>query len=124
MGASYLQAEEDLALHLQSFIQEGLKVASPVSLLGQAACVLAQAGLSFHQLISQLPVAGMGMCCLVPLQPALLLLHQTKMTCGRSGEPRWRADWRERQGKGGGLNGLWVLKFVLVMRLLYRAVRT
>ena len=112
MGPSYLQAEEDLALHLQSFIKEGLKVASPVSLLGQAACVLAEAGLSFHQLIPQLPVAGMGMCCLVPLQPALLLLHQTKMICGRLGEARWRADWRGEAGKGRGLE--WAVGFRFV----------
>lgn len=87
-------------------------MASPVSLLGQAACVLAQAGLSFHQLIPQLPVAGMGMCCLVPLQPALLLLHQTKMICRRSEEPRWRAIGGERQGKGRGLE--WAMGFRFV----------
>ena len=70
---AYLQAEEDLALHLQAFIKEGLKVAPPVSLLGQAACLLAQLGLSLHQLIPKLPVAGMSVCCLVTLQPALIL---------------------------------------------------
>ena len=68
---SYLQAKEDLALHLEAFIQEGLQVAPPVSLLAQPACLLAQLGLSLHQLIPNLPVARVGMRCLITLQPAL-----------------------------------------------------
>ena len=77
-GLSYLQAQEDLALHLQAFIKEGFKVAPPVSLLGQTACLLAQLGLRLHQLIPKLPVAGVSVCCLVTLQPAVSLAPSDK----------------------------------------------
>ena len=94
----YLQAQEDLALHLQAFIKEGLKVAPPVSLFGQAACLLAQLGLSLHQLIPKLPVAGMSVCCLVTLQPAIILGSISQKAVGDI----WEAK------RGGGRGGGWV----------------
>lgn len=66
----YLQAKENLALHLEALIQKGLQVASPLTLFVQAARLLAQLGLRLHQLIPNLPVAGVGMRCLITLQPA------------------------------------------------------
>lgn len=76
---SYLQAKEDLALYLKAFVQEGFQVAPPLSLLAQAACLLAQLSLSLHQLTPNLPAAGVGMRCLITLQPALDTLNQPSL---------------------------------------------
>lgn len=79
-AATNLQAKEDLALHLQAFIQKGLQVAAPLNLLAQAGCLLAHLGLSLHQLLPNLPVARVGMRCLIPLKPVLHTLHQATHT--------------------------------------------
>ena len=109
MGLRYLQAEENLALHLQAFIKEGLKVASPFSLLGQAACLLAHPGLGLHQLIPKLPVAGMGIRCLVTLQPALILALSDKrpqvILAGQAGSQS-EGQQGDGRGKAGASNGL------------------
>ncbi len=46
-------------------------MATPLPLLGKAGSLLPHLSLSLHQLIPNLPVAGMGLRCLITLQPAM-----------------------------------------------------